>query len=241
MLQVGHGHADEWNALRAKCWAAYHSRARFWRPKRNVAQARDVADGHLPGAQLVFRQQTLEQGRIAGGAHNAAMNVPPGLAALATPRRASLRIPKALRAMDRLSAQLGTSPKMGCSSGCLVVAMGRAYRTSHRTRPRTMGGRSIELEGCLAQTHSARHCVVEERPRQAQNGKICQRMDSPRWDDPLQARCDQACAGDQAWQVIAQNTELWDSLEEEIVQTRLGIKRSERQCPGRLMMREPPI
>lgn len=35
-LQKGHGLVEEWNSLRAKCWAAYHSRVRFWRVKSHV-------------------------------------------------------------------------------------------------------------------------------------------------------------------------------------------------------------
>lgn len=175
--------------------------------KAHSAQAQDVADGRISGAHLVFRQLILEQSRTVCGADDAVTHVSPSPAVLAAPGRTVLRVPKALRAMDRICAQPSVGSDVGCGHRCIVVAVGRTQRPSRRPRPLALGGRSIalvgrsiELERRLAKTHSAPCCV--RRATRTGGGKGDPSADV---QPALQATCDKACAGDHPWQVIAQN------------------------------------
>lgn len=126
---------------------------------------------------------------------------------------------------------------MGCRSRRSVVAMGRSHRSCGRTRSLAVGSGSSGLERCLVPTHSPRQLMVEKRPGQA-----------PTWADHprmYSAQTGQPPAGDLRpgvrrgtgnRQVLAQHKEHWAFLEEQIVQSRLGIRMS-----FRWMMGESPI
>lgn len=106
-----------------------------------------------------------------------------------------------------------------------------------------MGDTSTTLAGCVVPAHIASSALVGERPRKAEARTGTARMYSTSVGRPPAEHMPHThthLGGEEPWQSVAQDEEVWASLEESFVIFRLGIKMTLRAPPPPPVVVDPP-
>lgn len=117
------------------------------------------------GYVLVYSKPVLEQGRTAGGTHNAVTHVPQSAAFVASGRRGISSVPETHGTMDRHAARPGASPEVGRRDCSVVVEMGRPPSKTFSQRPHKMGRRGSRMARRIVPMFRASIAMVPRRPR----------------------------------------------------------------------------
>lgn len=242
VVQVGHEYTDEWNTIRKKCWKAFHARTKFWRVKMQAChKIRMLQMAVFPVLNWCSASRYWNRAELASVR---TMQLRMGRRALNLWPQPHEEFHQFLRRSARWIDNLLQAAKAPRWDVAVAASWwryaGHIARVAKREPDRWVAQALQWRDASYRQAVRALHWSKSDPERQ-RLGRALKGCTARRWDDPLQSTCNKHLGREEPWQSIAQDKNVWASLEESFVNARLGIKNSLRAPPGRWMLGDSPI